>query len=46
MDYLCAEFGDFSFNLFDFIMPYKQTESHTQTRMTAILTRLPVGVNT
>ena len=44
MDYRCAEFGDFSFSRFDFIVRTdRQTESQTesQRRMSAILTRLP-----
>jgi len=43
MDYPCAEFGDFSFSRFGFIVrtdsiTHRQTES--QTRMIAILARL------
>jgi len=41
MDYPHAKFGDFSFSRFRFIMHAdRQTESHTQTWMIAILTRL------
>jgi len=40
MDYLCAKFDNFSFRRFGFILQTdRQTES--QTRMNAILTRLP-----
>jgi len=44
MDYPCAEFGDFSFSRFGFIVRTdRQTDRQTesQTRMNAILTRLP-----
>ena len=39
MDYLCVEFGDFSFSRFGFIVFGGQTES--QRRVNAIRTRLP-----
>jgi len=47
MDYPCAEFGDFSFSRFGFIVRTdRQTDrqTDTRTRMIAILTR-PVGVS-
>ena len=48
MDCPCAKFGDFSFSRFWFYRADRQTnkmtdrQNHTQTRMIAILTRLPL----
>jgi len=45
MDYPCVKFGEFSFSRFNFTVRQagRQTDrqNHTQTRMIAILTRLP-----